>query len=127
MGFCNDSWELFKKIKWENIKQICLNPSLIDDLKKEIESLKKELNYFKELTFIDGLYYRVQEEGEDDGPFCPTCYDGKKLPCHLFPEDKIGSRFDESGWICKIPGCGFDNLVKGPDKPPPTIPRYNRF
>lgn len=42
---------------------------------EEIFELKKLLKTKNELKYIDGKYFKVGESGEQEGPFCSTCYD----------------------------------------------------
>lgn len=43
-------------------------------LRKKVLELEAEAEVKEQLEFRGGMYFR-QKEGQEDGPFCPRCYD----------------------------------------------------
>lgn len=63
-----------------------------------IASLQKQLNIKEALSFNGSVYFLSQENGEKDGPWCPTCYDVKQLLVRL-QNWNVGSADDR--WCCQ--------------------------
>lgn len=43
---------------------------------EEIQKLKEELKFQKEVVYEEPVYWHLKENGEKDGPYCQKCYDG---------------------------------------------------
>jgi len=63
-----------------------------------ITSLREQLKSKDEMKFDGEVYYKVKEDKEQDGPFCPTCFDEKGMEIRLHQNR---SRASDSRWICK--------------------------
>lgn len=64
-----------------------------------IASLKKKLQSKIQLDFDGHVYYRTQEDGGKDGPWCPTCYDSKGLEVRLH---QVRNNKSDYSWRCKV-------------------------
>ena len=84
--------------------------SLIVDLKSEILELKEENQNLKEelskiqdidLIFENCVYWKINQDGVKDGPFCPVCWDKDKKLVRL-PEivDAVGYGPIRSCYVC---------------------------
>jgi len=86
--------ELNEKIKNAEVKMLIADLSIqLSDAKISISELldrnrvlQEEINSLKSdqcepLTFKDGVYF----DSNNDGPFCPGCYDGKKQKHRILP------------------------------------------
>lgn len=60
-----------------------------------IASLRTQLQSKLQLTFDGSVYYRTLENGDRDGPWCPTCYDSQNIEVRLHVQN--GDRFN---WRC---------------------------
>jgi hypothetical protein len=58
-------------------------------LRKRILDIESKLSTKESLTFKDSMYFRA-ENGKEDGPFCPKCYDDKEklVRLHAIPNPK---------------------------------------
>jgi hypothetical protein len=65
----------------EKIREINRLMARVETL--EAEKLSSSQKPARSLIFKDGLYY---EEGTEDGPFCPSCYDDKEKIIRLTEE-----------------------------------------
>ena len=63
-----------------------------------ISSLQQQLKSKLEMKFNGTVYYKVSESDEQEGPWCPTCYDAKGLEIRL---QKSRNMAIESNWHCK--------------------------
>ncbi len=50
---------------------------------EKISELQRLLNAKNELKYVEGKYFRENENGEQEGPFCPTCYDATSKEIRL--------------------------------------------
>ncbi len=52
----------------------------IHSLEKKVKNLQEKIDTTDELEFRDGKYFRkVSLQGKPNGPFCPGCYESKKV------------------------------------------------
>jgi hypothetical protein len=53
-------------------------------LEQENQQLREELDLRKSVKFEKPFYWHVKDDGSQDGPFCPGCYDqhGKLIRMH---------------------------------------------
>lgn len=65
--------------------------ALLDDKDREIALLKKS----RQMVFDGDVYWSPNDEGGQEGPFCPYCHDTKQLFVRLHK--------DGPGWWCY--GC----------------------
>lgn len=56
-------------------------------LREELLALREKAGLREQMTARDNLYWRSTGTGED-GPFCPTCWDGDKKAVRLVDEDR---------------------------------------
>ena len=63
-----------------------------------IASLQQQLKSKSQMKFNGHVYYKIAEGQEDDGPWCPTCYDARSLEIRLQPFTKHSSY---SKWACR--------------------------
>ncbi|MCG8085312.1 MAG: hypothetical protein JAZ13_06320 [Candidatus Thiodiazotropha taylori] len=63
-----------------------------------IASLEKQLKSKSEMKFNGTVYYNVSESGEQEGPWCPTCYDARHLEVRLQAWQR---RDDPDNWVCR--------------------------
>jgi len=62
------------------------------ELREAITQLKSQQDVSDSLTYDGDVYWKESKEGRD-GPFCPRCYDTKKLLVRI--------QEDGRGWWCK--------------------------
>ena len=66
-----------------------------------IASLKQQLKLKSEMKFNGSVFYR-DIDGENEGPYCPTCYDVERLVVHLHKEQGKGLSGEIiRNWLCK--------------------------
>lgn len=70
-------------------------------LKEELLTLKKEVATNKSLVFSNGVYWKQLDDGKQDGPFCPKCYDTNKN------NPLVRMHRDGDGWWCYTCNLGF--------------------
>ena len=58
------------------------------ELKEQIRNLQEQLKTKQKLNFNRGVYW-VQDENNQDGPFCPQCYDTTTLLVRLQDSDDV--------------------------------------
>lgn len=107
------AWEVAKGLKIAtealddaNIKfQIANLISALADAKIEasentekISKLEKIINRRKSFIFRDGRYYLNEDGSEEEGPFCPCCYDSKSKEVHLHGYGSGAT----TEWFCKV-------------------------
>lgn len=68
------------------------------NLLEEVRFLRSKLEEKEELTFNGNVYYIGND---NDGPFCPTCYDSESKLIRLH---KYDNQVDGAEWHCKV--CG---------------------
>ncbi|WP_063663341.1 hypothetical protein [Aliivibrio fischeri] len=63
-----------------------------------IAELKRQINTRTSLKYIDGVYFKPIDGADDDGPFCPTCFDSNSKEIRLKDiEGAIGG-----DWKCLV-------------------------
>lgn len=65
---------------------------LIQEYAERIKELEEKLKLKEELRFIDGKYWRLQDDGSKDGPFCQLCKDRD--------EKLIRFQGQPNQWVC---------------------------
>jgi len=65
-------------------------------LKIEKMELESKLNNRENFIYEDNFYWLMKEDATREGPYCPTCYDGKGKTCRLPTEDTDG------GYYCRV-------------------------
>jgi hypothetical protein len=50
---------------------------------EKIASLQQSLKSKEEMKFNGSVYYRIKDNDEKEGPWCPTCYDARELEIRL--------------------------------------------
>ncbi len=65
---------------------------------EKISELQKELKAKNDLQFIEGKYFKENEDGEREGPFCATCYDSTSKVIRL--QHVPGATFGD--WDCRV-------------------------
>jgi len=66
---------------------------------EKIVELKKQLKTKSSFSFNGSLYYKENEDNdENEGPYCPTCYDNndKEIRLHNIAGNPFGN------WQCKV-------------------------
>lgn len=63
-----------------------------------IASLQKQLKSKTEMEFDGTVYYRVKDDGEKEGPWCPTCLDARGLEIRLQRDPNRGLG---TTWACR--------------------------
>lgn len=63
-----------------------------------IASLQQQLKSKSQMKFNGSVYYKVDVEGNEDGPWCPTCFDARSQEIRLQRAHIQGS---SSNWNCK--------------------------
>ena len=71
---------------------------------EKILELQRLLNSKTTLVFDSKKYYREFENGEKEGPFCPTCYDSSSKEIRL--QHVPGATFGD--WACRVCRGSFD-------------------
>jgi ribosomal protein L37AE/L43A len=67
----------------------------LQNKQNEIESLKKQIEDKDSYKFNKYYYFRVLNNDEIEGPYCPTCFEKDHKPIHLIQDaDEI--------WKCNI-------------------------
>lgn len=115
------------KAAWELAKAIKVSADAIDDAQMKLQvaeligaladariqaadsaefisNLQRQLKSKEEMKFNGSVYYMVKDGVEQDGPWCPTCYDARCLEIRL---QRSRSRSTESNWHCKECGGYF--------------------
>jgi hypothetical protein len=64
---------------------------------EKIASLQQSLKSKEEMKFNGSVYYRIKDNDEKEGPWCPTCYDARGLEIRL---QKILIPNATSNWRC---------------------------
>lgn len=67
---------------------------------ERIAKLEAKIHARDTLNYEQGLYYRVLDSENKDGPFCPTCHDSEMKEIRLRPV-----RGDGYNWHCNV--CRF--------------------
>jgi len=62
-----------------------------------IASLQRQLKSKSEMEFDGTVYYRVMDDGDQDGPWCQACYDAKGLEVRL--QDHRNRRVSTNGHV----------------------------
>lgn len=76
-----------------NLKNVELKSAILD-LKEEIlalreenmalkQQLAKKKEYNMQFSHEDNCYWNILKDNAKDGPYCPVCWDTKKLPVRL--------------------------------------------
>ncbi len=69
----------------------------MDELGREFSAVKEKLKFAGTMNF-ETPYYWNTADGKREGPYCPTCWEGReKLVIHLFLEAR-------GQWVCNT--CG---------------------
>lgn len=50
---------------------------------EKIAALEKAIKSKSELTFENGMYFKLQENNKKEGPFCASCYDNNSKEIRL--------------------------------------------
>jgi ClpP class serine protease len=69
-----DNIELYRKILDLQAELL----KLVDDngaLRDQVKALREQLVLKANLRFRGNRYWSVREDGKEEGPFCPTCWD----------------------------------------------------
>jgi regulator of replication initiation timing len=53
------------------------------ELKNEVRELKNKLSFRGNLIHRNNKYWKLNDQGDEDGPFCTTCWDVKELLVRL--------------------------------------------
>lgn len=69
-----------------------------------IASLQQKLKSKSQMKFNGSVYYKIDVEGDEDGPWCPTCYDVRSQEIRLQQLHNHGS---VSNWYCKACKAAF--------------------
>jgi len=109
------AWELAKRVKTAadalgnaGIKmQVAELMSALADVKIEaadaserIAELEKQLRAKADLKFNGVVYYGTDDDGKQDGPFCPACFDSTDKQIRLH-------RGYQGSWVCRTCSNGF--------------------
>jgi hypothetical protein len=103
--------------------QVDLQKQLMDareefnDLREANHSLMQEVGELKEqlrraqggVFWREPWYYTSNEDEEEDGPFCPNCYDTKKLLVRAPRREVSGG-----GVLQTCPSCNFERWEREP-------------
>ncbi len=65
---------------------------------EKISELRNLLKAKSELKYMEGKYFKVDESGEKDGPFCSTCYDSTSKEIRLL---NIQGSYG-GDWQCRV-------------------------
>ena len=63
-----------------------------------IASLQQRLKSKTEMKFDGSVYYKIRENAEKEGPWCPTCFDARGLEMRLH---RVRIQNSTSNWRCK--------------------------
>lgn len=61
-----------------------------------IAELEKQVKAKSQMKFNGSVYYRVTDEGDEEGPWCPTCFDARSMEIRLQKDTSASSR----NWRC---------------------------
>jgi len=61
----------------------------------EIKELEEELKDKSSYIFNKYYYFRIIDENEIEGPYCPSCYENEHKKIHLIKDDS-------EKWICNV-------------------------
>lgn len=53
------------------------------ELRRELADVKEKLEFQGSLQYRDNLYWTGPGNSEREGPYCPTCWDSKKLALRM--------------------------------------------
>jgi len=83
------------------------------ELQKKVKELEEELSRTRGAVYYrEPWYYSKNSDGNEDGPFCPNCYDTKKQLVRA-PRRTVGM----GGVIQECPSCSFKRYEKQPSRP----------
>lgn len=109
------------KVAWELAKAVKASTDALDDAQMKLQvaeligaladariqaaesaelisTLEKQLKTKETMDFNGSVYYRTKDDGKQEGPWCPTCFDARSLEIRLQlqEEDSFGYH-----WHCK--------------------------
>jgi hypothetical protein len=85
------------------------------DLRRQVSDLQESLAFKETLVFRDGAYWSGTENTEAFGPYCPACWETKRLGVRMLQRPSF------PGFAhCPTPNC--ENFVHFGDPPPPRQP-----
>ena len=88
--------------------------SQVQGLEEQVAELTLRLDTKESLSFEHNAYWTTNQSGNREDPFCPTCWDTKKIQVHM-------ARTNGMLW-CQA--C--DTKARDPDVPPQTPPHRTR-
>tara|TARA_B110000211_G_scaffold163688_1_gene184834 strand:+ start:69 stop:452 length:384 start_codon:yes stop_codon:yes gene_type:complete len=111
------------KVAWEIAKAVKVSADAIDDAQIKLQvaeligaladariqaaesseliaSLELRLKSKIEMKFNGSVYFKVNDANEQDGPWCPTCYDARHLEIRLHAWRAYNNRGYER-WHCR--------------------------
>lgn len=73
------------------------------ELKRENDELRAKLAQQDTVVFRNGIYWRMSEDKNEEGPYCPVCYEneGKLLHLHWFHSESLPGNSVPGYWMCK--------------------------
>lgn len=79
-------------------------------LRAKIKELETQISRSKDVRFNGTIYYTV-ENGKEDGPFCPVCYDKERKLVRLHDGRQ---RVAQARWLCLVCNAVFEPV--GPQR-----------
>lgn len=109
------------KVAWEIAKAVKASTDAIDDAQIKLQvaeligaladariqaadsaelisTLQQQLKSKAQMKFNGSVYYRIDNEGNEDGPCCPTCFDARSNEIRL---QRVSNPGSGSNWVCR--------------------------
>ena len=85
-------------------------------LREELVALRERLCAEAAILHRDNVYWKRVEGAPEEGPFCPTCWDGERKPV------RMAEWAEDLWWKCPVCRCSVQRPGMAPPEPRPSRP-----